>query len=44
MGAETIAVASLMQVMQSWQWEEVAARFIGLTATQEDFEDDQLFD
>ena len=40
MGAETIAVASLMQVMESWHWEEVASRFIGLTATQDDLEDD----
>ena len=44
MGPETIAVASLMQVMESWQWTEVASRFIDLTATSDDLEDDQLFE
>ena len=44
MGPETIAVASLMQVMESWQWTEVTSRFIDLTATSDDYEDDQLFE
>ena len=38
LGAQTIAVASLVQVMLSWQWNEVAARFMDLTATSEDEE------